>query len=114
MLYPSLVATDEAFLTIGQGNGTNNEAQFGFYYAGNNLTSNEYFWSLANNANLMTLDGVGNLTTRATGSFGASAYTYGAPSATGAAALIVPATTYTLTGGSPANFRNIFGHPHFH
>ena len=48
----------------------------------------------------------GTLTAQNGSSFGGTAYSYGAPSTTGGAAVIVPATTYTVTGSATtANFQ---------
>jgi hypothetical protein len=51
----------------------------------------------------------GTLTAQNGSSFGGTAYSYGAPSATGGAAIVVPATTYTVTGtATTANFQGIY------
>ena len=65
--------------------------------------------------NALTYDTAGNMIIPSSLSVGGTAYTYGAPSTTGATAYLVPATIYTVTGSATtANFQaNYFGIPTF-
>jgi len=63
-------------------------------------------WTLNSSVNggafgtALTYDTAGNMIIPSSISVGGTAYTYGAPSLTGAAALLVPNTTYTVTGSA--------------